>query len=131
MPRQISSASSVPMIGSTVVNTMLSLENVHSVEHADFARALAAAEIGDEGSARLIDSFARKMKTTHCMRLKHAIMILSQMANMKTPWRGTTCTLVFIHVGSHRSGCRAPVQTSMCLGNWPKHLSWQRVKISH
>ena len=44
------------MNGSTVVNTMLSLENVHSFEHADFARALAVAEKGDEESARLIDS---------------------------------------------------------------------------
>ena len=54
MLKQISSASFVPMIGSTVVNTMSSLEDVQFLEHADVARALAAAETGDEESARLI-----------------------------------------------------------------------------
>ena len=54
MLKQISSASFVPMIGSTVVHTMSSLEDVQFLEHADVARALAAAETGDEESARLI-----------------------------------------------------------------------------
>ena len=43
----------------------LSLENVHSVEHVDFASALAAAEKDDEEHARLTDSsMDSKMKVS-------------------------------------------------------------------